>query len=213
MRATVSDSMPMDICGGEGSRPRPALTTRPTAPAATFSSDSMDCTCLRSTEMMKRACSVSWWSHRGGPMGCRICGVIAGSHGRRNVHLVEAPCFDRPVRLIWRKRTWRCVERSCPISVFTEQTDHVSGPRALLTRRACWWAINRIRQEPPAWPAWRGSSVRPGTRCGRRFGRCWRRWLGTRPGSPASPGSGSMSTYGTTFPSARSATVVVDPSS
>lgn len=35
------------------------------------------------------------------PMGCTSCGVIAGSHGRREVMLADAPCFDRPVRLVW----------------------------------------------------------------------------------------------------------------
>ena len=39
--------------------------------------------------------------------GCPICGVIAASHGRRTVVLVDAPCFGRPVRVLWRKRTWR----------------------------------------------------------------------------------------------------------
>jgi transposase len=82
-----------------------------------------------------------------GPMGCRSCGVIAASHGRREVTLVDAPCFQRPVRLVWRKRTWRCVEPTCPRKVFTEQSEHVAAPRALLTTRACWWAINQIRRE------------------------------------------------------------------
>jgi len=81
------------------------------------------------------------------PMGCPTCAVIAASHGRRDVVLVDAPCFDRPVRLIWRKRTWRCVEPSCPTKVFTEQDEQVARPRALLTTRACWWAINQIRRE------------------------------------------------------------------
>ncbi|MDF1606400.1 ISL3 family transposase [Nocardioides sp. YIM 152315] len=81
------------------------------------------------------------------PMGCTTCGVIAHSHGRRDVTLVDAPCFDRPVKLVWRKRTWRCGEPSCPIKVFTEQDDQVARPRALLTTRACWWAINQIRRE------------------------------------------------------------------
>lgn len=40
--------------------------------------------------------------------GCRACGVIAGSHGRRTVWLVDAPRFGRPVRILWRKRTWGC---------------------------------------------------------------------------------------------------------
>jgi transposase len=81
------------------------------------------------------------------PMGCTSCGAVAHSHGRSDVTLVDAPCFDRPVRLIWRKRTWRCEEPSCPTKVFTEQDEQVARPRALLTVRACWWAINQIRRE------------------------------------------------------------------
>jgi len=79
--------------------------------------------------------------------GCPGCGVVAPSHGRREVRLVDAPCFDRPVELVWRKRTWRCVEASCPVKVFTEQDHQVAPPRALLTSRACWWAIGQIRHE------------------------------------------------------------------
>ncbi len=85
------------------------------------------------------------WCRR--QMGCRTCGVIAYSRGRDNVTLVDAPCFDRPVRLVWRKRGWRCEEPSCPTRVFTEQDPDVAAPRALLTTRACWWAINQIRRE------------------------------------------------------------------
>ncbi|WP_460808528.1 ISL3 family transposase [Nocardioides salsibiostraticola] len=51
------------------------------------------------------------------------------------------------MRLIWRKRTWRCAEQKCPASSFTEQHDDLAGPRALLTTRACWWAINQLRRE------------------------------------------------------------------
>jgi hypothetical protein len=39
-------------------------------------------------------------------MGCRSCGVVTSSHGRREHVLVGAPSFGRPVRLVWRKRTW-----------------------------------------------------------------------------------------------------------
>lgn len=81
------------------------------------------------------------------PMGCPSCGVIAHSHGRSAVTLVDAPCFDRPVRLVWRKRTWRCEETVCATKVFTEQDEQVARPRALLTTRAGWWAINQIRRE------------------------------------------------------------------
>ena len=79
--------------------------------------------------------------------GCRVCGVVMRSHGRREVRLIDTPCFGRPVELTWRKRTWRCAEPSCPTKVFTEQDQDVAAPRALMTTRACWWAINQIRRE------------------------------------------------------------------
>lgn len=81
------------------------------------------------------------------PAGCGRCGVVAHSNGRREVTLVDAPCFDRPTRLVWRKRTWRCAEPSCPTGVFTEQRPQVAAPRALLTVRACWWAVGQLRRE------------------------------------------------------------------
>lgn len=81
------------------------------------------------------------------PMGCPSCGVIAHSHGRSDVTLVDAPCFDRPVQVVWRKRIWRCQEAACPRKAFTEQDEDIARPRALLTTRACWWAINQIRRE------------------------------------------------------------------
>src|SRR5215213_4028282 len=80
-------------------------------------------------------------------MGCPTCGVVAGSHGRSNVTLIDTPCFGRPVRLVWRKRTWRCAEPSCPAGVVTEQHSDLARPRALLTIRACWWAIGQLRRE------------------------------------------------------------------
>jgi hypothetical protein len=57
------------------------------------------------------------------------------------------PCFGRPVELVWRKRTWRCEEPACPAGTFTEQEENIAAPRALLTRRACWWAIAQLRRE------------------------------------------------------------------
>lgn len=82
-----------------------------------------------------------------GPTGCRLCGVVATSRGRREVRLVDLPCFDRPVTLIWRKRSWRCLEPACEVKSFTEQNETVAAPRALLTTRACWWAVAQIRRE------------------------------------------------------------------
>lgn len=79
--------------------------------------------------------------------GCRGCGVIAVSRGRRSVMLVDAPCFGRPVRVVWRKRTWRCREPACVVGSFTEQDEQVCRPRGLLTVRAAWWAIGQLRAE------------------------------------------------------------------
>lgn len=78
---------------------------------------------------------------------CRWCGVVAHSHGRRPVRVVDVPCFGRPVELVWRKRTWRCAESACPGGVFTEQDEKLARPRALLSTRACWWAIGQLRRE------------------------------------------------------------------
>jgi hypothetical protein len=63
------------------------------------------------------------------------------------VRLVDAPCIGRPVELVWRKRSWRCDEPTCPVGVFTEQNETLAPPRALLTTRACWWAIEQLRRE------------------------------------------------------------------
>lgn len=84
-----------------------------------------------------------------GPMGCPGCGVISGSRGRRDVVLVDAPSFGRPVQLVWRKRSWRCDEAKCSTKSFTEQHDDLARPRALLTTRACWWAIDGARRKSP----------------------------------------------------------------
>jgi transposase len=82
-----------------------------------------------------------------GPMGCPACGVVAVSHGRRTHEVVDTPCFGRPVRLRWRKRTWSCPERACPVGVFTEQDAQVAGPRSKVSTRATWWAVGQLRRE------------------------------------------------------------------
>ena len=82
-----------------------------------------------------------------GLMGCPTCGVVALSHGRREVQLIDAPCFGRPVTVVWWKRTWCCPEPTCPVAVFTEQDEAVARPRGLLTTRAAWWAARQLRRE------------------------------------------------------------------
>lgn len=103
--------------------------------------------------------------------GCRTCGVVVHSHGRRDVRLVDVPCFGRPVQLLWRKRTWRCAEPTCAARSFTEQHDDLAGARALLSTRACWWAINQLRRE--------GASVQG---LARQLGTTWRTvWRSVEP--------------------------------
>ena len=80
-------------------------------------------------------------------MGCPTCGVVAHGHGRRDVRLVDAPSAGRPVTIVWRKRRWLCPEPACPRVSFVEQDERVARPRALLTTRACRWAIEQIRRE------------------------------------------------------------------
>ena len=59
--------------------------------------------------------------------GCRACGVIAGSHGRRPVRLVDAPCFGCPVRVVWRKRTWRAKSGSARLGCSPSRTTGSPG--------------------------------------------------------------------------------------
>jgi len=77
------------------------------------------------------------------PMGCRSCGVVAHAHGRVEVRLVDAPAMGRPVRVRWRKRRWLCPDPACRVRSFVEQDEQIAAPRATLTTRACWWAIEQ----------------------------------------------------------------------
>src|SRR5699024_1123018 len=79
--------------------------------------------------------------------GCRGCGTVAESAGRRTVRLIDAPCFGTPVVLLWRKRRYRCREDACAVGTFTEQDPDLARPRGLLTTRAARWAISQIRRE------------------------------------------------------------------
>jgi transposase len=82
-----------------------------------------------------------------GPMGCPSCGVVAHAHGRVTVELVDLPCFGRPARLRWVKRRFVCAEPACSTGTFVEQDESIARPRARLTVRAGWWAIEQIRRE------------------------------------------------------------------
>ncbi len=82
-----------------------------------------------------------------GVMGCHGCGVVAHGHGRVEVRLIDAPAMGCAVRIIWRKRRWVCPEPTCPIRSFVEEDERIATARALLSTRACRWAIQQLRRE------------------------------------------------------------------
>ena len=81
------------------------------------------------------------------PVGCPVCGVLAVGHGRVSIDLIDAPAFGRPVRITWRKRRWVCPDSDCATRSFVEQDEQIAGVRALLTARACRWAVGELRRE------------------------------------------------------------------
>ena len=64
--------------------------------------------------------------------GCPGCGVRAVGHGRSTVQVRDLPSGSGAVRLLWRKRRWRCPDSDCERRTFTEQSELVEGS---LTRR------------------------------------------------------------------------------
>jgi transposase len=77
---------------------------------------------------------------------CRKCGVKARSKGRRDTLVRDVSGFDRPVRLRWRKRRWRCPEPVCPGKTWTETHEQVAS-RAVLTDRAQRAACRRVGKD------------------------------------------------------------------
>jgi hypothetical protein len=67
--------------------------------------------------------------------GCGACGVRAVAHERMDVEVRDLACFGRPVRLVWRKRRWRCIDPDCDAGTWTEVSSAVSS-RHVLTQRA-----------------------------------------------------------------------------
>ena len=94
-------------------------------------------------------------------VGCPTCGVRAESQDRVDVEVRDLACFGRPVRLVWRKRRWRCVEPGCDAKTWTECSSAVSS-RQVLTRRA---GIEACRQV--------GANARPVASLARELGVSW----------------------------------------
>ena len=76
--------------------------------------------------------------------GCPSCGVRATGHGRSEVEVRDLPMGGRPVRLVWRKRRWICLDPDCPAKSFTEEAPAIEGS---LTRRAAKEICRRVGQD------------------------------------------------------------------
>ena len=75
---------------------------------------------------------------------CGGCGGVVWSKGSAPVELVDLPAFGWPVRLVWRKRRWRCPAAGCAVGSFTEVDERIAPARAALTSRAGRWATVQV---------------------------------------------------------------------
>ena len=94
-------------------------------------------------------------------VGCSACGTRAEAQDRMVVEIRDLPCFGRPVRLVWNKRRWRCVEADCEAKTWTETAAGFSF-RALLTQRAGMEATRQV-----------GENARPVSQMAEELGVCW----------------------------------------
>jgi transposase len=94
-------------------------------------------------------------------VGCPSCGVRAEAQDRMPLAIRDLSCFGRPVRLVWRKRRWRCREELCDAKTWTE-TDAAALPRHLITWRA---GVEACRQV--------GELARPVSKLATELGVCW----------------------------------------
>ena len=78
---------------------------------------------------------------------CGGCGGVVWSKGVSAVGLVDLPAFGRPVRLVWRKRRWRCPAVGCGVASFTETDERIAPARAALTARAGRWATVAVGRD------------------------------------------------------------------
>ncbi len=93
--------------------------------------------------------------------GCGVCGTRAVAHERMPIAIRDLACFGRAVRLVWRKRRWRCPERDCAAKTWTEHSDHVDA-QVVLTRRAGAEACRQV-----------GENARPVSSVAEEMGVCW----------------------------------------
>jgi transposase len=76
--------------------------------------------------------------------GCPQCGVVSTSVRQyRITRPRDLPYGEEQLAVRWHKRQYRCRERSCPRSAFTESTAEIP-PRARLTGRLCRQAARQV---------------------------------------------------------------------
>ena len=78
---------------------------------------------------------------------CGGCGGVVWSKGSAAVRLVDLPAFGRPVRLVWRKRRWRCPAGGCEVGSFTEVDERIAPVRSALSARAGRWATMAVGRD------------------------------------------------------------------
>ena len=75
---------------------------------------------------------------------CAGCSGVVVIKDRPSVVLVDLPCFGRPVRLVWRKRRWSCLDATCATRSFTEEMPAIAAPRLVMTDRAGRWVTEQV---------------------------------------------------------------------
>lgn len=76
---------------------------------------------------------------------CPSCRKRAKAHDRTDIQLRDLHCFGRPVRLVLKKRRWRCTTKGCLKKTWTERIAGIA-PRQLLTLRAGAEATRQVGQ-------------------------------------------------------------------
>ena len=111
-------------------------------------------------------------------VGCPHCGVPATGHGRSVVEVRDLPAGGRPVRLVWRKRRWRCLDPDCRPrpSPSRARSSRAALPGGRRSRSA-----GGSARTGPRWPRW---PEMPGW-AGRRP---WAVSVATGPHSSTTPG-------------------------
>ena len=75
---------------------------------------------------------------------CPTCSGLVHLKDRRDLALVDLPYRGCPARLVWRKRRWRCSDKTCPQPTWTEQDERIAFPRHSMLTRAGRWVTYQV---------------------------------------------------------------------